>query len=56
MSTTKFNEFALDVMTVDYQKMNQDIRPLKELMEKTDKVHIVSPGTDITFSIKGMPA
>lgn len=56
MSTEKFKEFALDVMTVDYQKMSKDIEPLKELMEKTDKVRIVSPGTDITFSIKGMPA
>ena len=56
MTTEDFNEFALDVMTVDYRKMSQDITPLKELMEKTDKVRIVSPGTDITFSIKGMPA
>ena len=32
------------------------IKPLKELMEKTDKVRIVGPNTDITFSIKGMPA
>lgn len=56
MTTSDFNEFALDVMTVDYQKMSKDIKPLKELMEKTDKVRIVSPGTDITFSIKGMPA
>lgn len=56
MTTTEFNEFALDVMTVNYQKMAEDIKPLKELMEKTDKVRIVSPNTDITFSIKGLPA
>lgn len=56
MSTTAFDKFALDVMTVDYKKMNDDIKPLKELMERTDKVHIISPGTDLTFSIKGMPA
>lgn len=56
MTTTDFNEFALDVMTVDYKKMSDDIAPLKALMEKTDKVHIISPGTDLTFSIKGMPA
>jgi aminopeptidase len=30
--------------------------PLKELMEKTDQVHILGPGTDLTFSIKGMSA
>ncbi len=56
MTTEDFNNFALDVMTVDYQKMSKDIAPLKELMEKTDKVRIVSPGTDLTFSIKGMTA
>lgn len=56
MTTTDFNEFALDVMTVDYAKMSDDIKPLKDLMEKTDKVRIVAPNTDITFSIKGMPA
>ena len=56
MTTADFNEFAFDVMTVDYQKMSEDIKPLKDLMEKTDKVRIVAPKTDITFSIKGMPA
>lgn len=56
MTTSDFNEFALDVMTVDYKQMSKDIEPLKELMEKTDKVRIVSPKTDITFSIKGLPA
>ena len=25
-------------------------------MQRTDKVHIIGPGTDLTFSIKGMPA
>ena len=30
--------------------------PLKKLMEKTDKVRITAPKTDITFSIKGLPA
>ena len=36
--------------------MKEAFKPLKELMERTDKVHIVGRGTDITFSIKGMPA
>lgn len=56
MTTEDFEEFALDVMTVDYQKMSEDIKPLKELMEKTDKVRITAPNTDITFSIKGLSA
>ncbi len=48
--------FALDAMTIDYGKIYEDALPLKKLMEKTDKVRIVGPNTDITFSIKGLPA
>ncbi len=54
MTSTEFMEFALRVMTVNYKSMSELIKPLKKLMDKTDKVRIVSPGTDITFSIKEM--
>ena len=56
MTPEEFYNFSLDAMTIDYDKMYRDTLPLKELMEKTDKVRIVSPNTDITFSIKGLPA
>ena len=56
MTPDEFYNFSLDTMTVDYEKMYQDTLPLKKLMEKTDKVRIVAPNTDITFSIKGLPA
>ncbi len=56
MTPEEFYNFSLDAMTVDYDKMYQDTLPLKELMEKTDKVRIVGPNTDISFSIKGLPA
>ena len=56
MEPDEFYNFALSCMTVDYDKMEKDLMPLKNLMEKTDKVRIVGPGTDISFSIKGMPA
>ena len=56
MPTKNFCKYAWDVMTVDYQKMHDLIKPLKELMERTDKVRIVAPNTDITFSIKDIPA
>jgi len=55
MPTKKYQNFAFDVMNVDYPKMAQDIEPLKHLMEKTDKVRITGKDTDITFSIKGIP-
>lgn len=56
MTSREFENFAWSVMTVDYELMKEDIKPLKELMEKTDKVRIVGPNTDISFSIKGLPA
>ncbi|MBS7021295.1 MAG: aminopeptidase [Firmicutes bacterium] len=56
MTTEEFQKYAMDVMTIDYKKMADMIEPLKQLMEKTDKVRMVGPNTDITFSIKGIPA
>ena len=56
MKYDDFYNFSLDVMNVDYESLNEKIKPLKDLMEKTDKVRSVGPDTDITFSIKGMKA
>ena len=56
MSTEAFEDFYYDVCTLDYKKMSDAMTPLVELMNRTDKVRIVSPGTDLTFSIKGIPA
>ena len=56
MSTEAFEDFYLDVCTLDYAKMDKAMDPLAELMKKTDKVRIVAPGTDLTFSIKGIGA
>ncbi len=56
MSTEAFEDYYFNVCNLDYSKMDKAMDPLKALMEKTDKVRIVSPGTDLTFSIKGIPA
>jgi len=56
MSTEAFENFYFDVCTMDYAKMAKAAEPLKELMQKTDQVHIVGPGTDLRFSIKDIPA
>ena len=56
MKYDDFYDFSMDVMNVDYASLNEKIKPLKDLMEKTDKVRILGPNTDITFSIKGMKA
>lgn len=52
MSSEAFEEFYFNTCTMDYTKMSKAMDPLKELMERTDKVRIVAPGTDLTFSIK----
>ncbi|WP_139491016.1 aminopeptidase [Brevibacillus dissolubilis] len=56
MSTEAFENFYFDVCSVDYGKMEKAFQPLKEWMEKTDQVRLVGPGTDLTFSIKGIPS
>lgn len=54
MSYDDFFEFFINVCIVDYEKMAGDLVPLKNLMEKTDRVKILGNGTDLSFSIKGM--
>ncbi len=56
MSTEAFEDFFFKVCTLDYRKLQPGMKALKQLMEKTDKVQIKGPGTDLRFSIKGIPA
>jgi len=56
MSTEAFEDFFFKVCTLDYAKMQPGMKALKALMEKTDRVEIKGPGTDLSFSIKGIPA
>src|SRR6266571_1054033 len=56
MSTEAFEDFYFNVCTLDYRKLQTGMRALKRLMEKTDRVEIKGPGTDLRFSIKGIPA
>jgi len=55
MSTEAFEDYYFNVCNLDYSKMNEAMKPLKALMEKTDKVRLVAEGTDLTFSIKDIP-
>jgi len=56
MSTEAFEDFYFDVCTMDYRKMGKAMRPLQKRMEAADKVKLVGPGTELSFSIKGIPA
>ena len=55
-SLEAFEDFYFDVCTLDYQKMSTAMDGLVDLMNKTDKVQIKGPDTDLTFSIKDIPA
>ena len=55
-SLENFEDFYFNVCNLDYGKMSEAMDHLVEYMEKTDKVRIVGPGTDLSFSIKGIPA
>lgn len=54
-STEAFEDFYFNVCNLDYGKMSRAMDHLVALMEKTDKVLIKGQGTDLTFSIKGIP-
>ncbi|MGI5968119.1 MAG: aminopeptidase [Lachnospiraceae bacterium] len=55
-SRESFEDFYFEVCNLDYSKMEEAMKPLVNLMEKTDKVRLVSgSGTDLTFSIKDIP-
>ena len=56
MSTEAFEDFYFNVCLLDYKALLPAMNALKRLMENTDEVHIKGPGTDLKFSIKGIPA
>ena len=56
MSTEAFEDLYFDVCTMDYPKMAQAMGPLEKRMKQADRVHLEGPGTDLTFSIKGIGA
>jgi len=56
MNTDAFEDFYFNVCLLDYAKMSKAMEPLKALMDKTDRVRITAPDTDLTFSIKGIPS
>ena len=56
MNTEEFEDFYFNVCTLDYNKMSKAMNPLVDLMNKTKNVHIIGEGTDLTFSIEGIPA
>ena len=56
MSQEGFEDFYFRVCNLDYSKMSKAMEPLVDRMNRTDRVRITGPGTDLSFSIKGMNA
>ncbi|MBV6685311.1 aminopeptidase [Bacillus sp. JRC01] len=56
MSTEAFEDFYFDVCNLDYSKMDEAMDSLSDLMNRTDRVRLTGEGTDLTFSIKDIPA
>jgi aminopeptidase len=55
MSTEAFEDFFFRVCTLNYSKMEAAMKPLAALLNNTDRVRIVGQGTDLNFSIRGIP-
>ncbi len=56
MSTEAFEDLFFQVCTMDYRKMARAMAPLEQLLKKTDRVEIKGPGSQLSFSIKGIGA
>ena len=54
-SQEKFEDFYFEVCCADYARMSKAQDKLAALIDATDKVQLKGPGTDLTFSIKGIP-
>lgn len=54
MSTEAFEDFYFASNCIDYKRLNEIACALNKLCARTDRVRIVAPGTDLSFSIKGM--
>ena len=55
-SVEAFEDFYFNVCNLDYSVMDEAMKSLIAYMNKTDKVRITGPGTDISFSIKNIAA
>ena len=56
MSTEAYTDFLYKTCTMDYSKMSAAMDSLVHLMNEAEKVRITAPGTDLSFSIKDLPA
>jgi aminopeptidase len=56
MSTRAFEDFYFNVCNLDYGKMDKAMDALVKRFHHTDKVRLLAKDTDISFSVKDIPA
>ena len=56
LSTEAFEDFFFKVCTMDYRRLARAMEPLERRMRRADRVELKGPGTELIFSIKGLPA
>jgi aminopeptidase len=54
MSTEAFADWFFDLCTMDFRVLHREMEPLKAALDRAETVRIVAPGTDLSFSIKGL--
>ncbi|MGL4980295.1 MAG: aminopeptidase [Fusobacteriaceae bacterium] len=55
-SLESFEDFYFNVCNLDYAKMDKAMDSLITVLNKTDKIRVTGPGTDISFSKKDIPS
>ena len=55
MSTEAFEDYYFRVCLLDYSKLKNGMDALEKRMTEAKAVHIVNEGTDLNFSIEGLP-
>ncbi|MCA9382782.1 aminopeptidase [Candidatus Dojkabacteria bacterium] len=53
MSLEDFTDYYYNASIVDYAKMDKEIKPLQDIMDKGKTVSIIAEGTNLKFSIAG---
>ena len=56
MSSEAFERFFFDACCMDYGRMNEGMKALEKRMKEADQVKITGPGTNLSFSLKGISA
>ncbi|MBO8140632.1 MAG: aminopeptidase [Firmicutes bacterium] len=56
MSVPAFTDFYFNACLLDYERLGAAMEALARRLEQADEVRITGPGTDLRFSVRGMPA